>query len=30
VAPTGRDRTCRIEVRDFIARWGGVAAAQGR
>lgn len=20
VAPTGRDRTCRIEVRDFIAR----------
>ena len=20
VAPTGRDRTCRIQVRDFIAR----------
>jgi len=23
VAPTGRDRTCRIQVRDFIARASG-------
>ena len=32
VAPTGRDRTCRIQVRDFIARRGREtdAASTGR